>query len=204
MGIFEAQLGEEDFIETVKKWSFKFGKTIDQGVEINNAVLIECFIHARKSCKTHNQEKISNFKEAGHICYWIKKLKPIRIVVKKNSWDLFKEKVHQLLPNTPDIKKSINKEEEKYNFPSGNIVEGLHINEFVALFTALDLIQVGQMKIHDDLIAEGNEEEAKVTLDNMEKNYSKTKDNAEFLMYSLRYHSYTSLTMATKFEWTFS
>lgn len=70
--------GFEIFCETVKRVGSQISEEIEQGIICDALVLRECFLSARHSITFHGVDKEANFlKQAGHLCFWIVKLKPL-------------------------------------------------------------------------------------------------------------------------------
>ena len=105
--------------------------------ELNHKVAIESALKAFQTLHHTGIDKPNEFKQAGHFAFWIRKLKPLRVVDLRsfqNMYALLREK--NLLKGTTSM--------EFISAPPEPPPEARFINEIFAIFSAIGIIRNGR------------------------------------------------------------
>lgn len=182
---------------------------IEVPIIINQMTVKEALLQTKESLLFYGMDvnSVSVYKEAGHIAFWINKLKPARLISSLQSTEIVKRAFSSIGDNlfgtearyeNADIMKKIDESiiaakvkeirlAEKYDYP---------VNEHLALMTAVRIIQG-----HQERAAKNLEEPAATDYENQMKNGDKRiMANYWDLVHSLRYFNYSARGLAVLIE----
>lgn len=206
MGYFDSCSPEELYLLIEKHCNF-FAKQLSEQAEIavtiyiNKAIVHEILARSRSTVTLFDKsgDDINHYKEAGILCYWIRKLKPVRIESPKllaEILSLAKIKIEQEALGKLTIAEEDVKE-----------VISHPINEQIGLDLAIDFI----VEAHNSIIKDTEKEAggaASVAIDTYKQELSanqsqflKATDN---LMWSLRYYNFSPIGISNMFETAFN
>lgn len=166
-------------------------------IYINHVILNEIVLRARSTVKLFDikDEEINHYKDAALLCYWIRKLKPIRVESPKSVVELiraFGEKVDEISLG------KLSKAEE-----DGRLAIEHPINEQVAVDIAADLI----VEAHEDII-KNNTQVDQLTLDSyrsqMDVNHNQFLTSVDSMLLALRYYNYSPVSISNMLESAFN
>lgn len=195
--------GFEVFCQTVERVGSQISDEIEQGIICDALVLRECFLSAKHSITFHGVDKEANFlKQAGHLCFWIVKLKPLDFTT--GLGELFTElitaKVSRLgfrssvdLDDVFDTATQATKKSDAV-FP---------VNEYCGLLFGHTLAIEGLDYLVTQYADAGDHELARKTEAAIEVFSARYEQIAHRVVKSFRVNNYSARATATLFEWAY-
>ncbi|WP_173973776.1 hypothetical protein [Magnetospirillum sp. LM-5] len=162
---------------------------------MDNKIVEDCAIQTRHSLATYNMDATkgehsapNHFKEAGHYAYWVRKLKPLRIISIAGAVAILRDKGIQC--SCPEDMLTA----ENRDF--------ILVNEYAALFVARAIVNAVENRHLDALGSEGkvNEDMRRQFQEYRSVVNRRLKRMSDDILMSIRYNSHSPNSMAILME----
>ena len=198
--LFDGEAGFDQFLALASRVGQQILKKVEQGFICDALILRECFLSAGQSITFHGPgESANHFKEAGHCCFWIAKLKPLdsTLGISEFAAQLFRQKGGAQFFRQKDAAQKAAKSEKsklELSFPA---------NELFGLFMGHTIVIEGLDYLRLENLKNGNLDKSNKIAADIKYNNDRFGIIAARLVKSLRMNNYTARAMATTFEWAY-
>jgi len=204
----------DDMLPTIKALVYEFSGEISKSeqlsVIIDYRIIFEAVERASKSITYHeNTNNPNHFKEAGHLCHWLVKLKPISIVETESRFDEVIKYINGALlkfKNGKDLEKEYQRNNERADMKKKRSKVSVLINELVSTKLCLRFINKSETeKLKSEIIGKPKDvEKLKKKLNTVESRFRNCDEYTLNISNSFREHTYSARGTAMLFELGFA
>ncbi len=206
MSFFESRDAYPHFWELVSDEIDCIKNDLNEEIELDAIILYEAFYSAKQTAARHKNFISSYNKEAAHLCFWIRKLKPAHVVDRPTIISRLKSQLPSILARDTDEELQKVEALQAQLDAQKNYIDVFRypLNEKLALMVAFGIICLGDAIFAEDLRSEGKAGQADEILEKGANAAARIERLSPIITHSMRRDNYSAKSMATYFEWIFS